>query len=365
MAGSTARTPASYGVSRDGLIGQLHFDWKEVDCFLRPQAIQCERLAAGHGLMLLFLASTYRVFGLGEFTVSAKSHFDFARQIFAPVSGIQLDVRHLAAHVDIGPTLRSLLAAHGSCIVPANLRRLPYFNEYDRTDRRHFFLVDGYVAETDTYRVFDTLHLSADHMVVEYADKDLPSELLEKLAIEYWNVFVRGAFPKHPGEATLWVAAFEPPPYLPTRDREALRLVISEYRRAVADVVAGARNWLGPDARRLLELEALARSGAPRELPKAMRLYLAEANFADVHLKILLHAVSIHGPSRHEELRTLVKEWQSAASRCRNNLLIAAMAPSGASPQIWREARESLNSRAVNLARALYGRVSGLADPSP
>jgi anti-sigma regulatory factor (Ser/Thr protein kinase) len=62
----------------------VDFGWKELDCFLRPQAIVCDLVAPQYGLFFLFKTSFYRTWGFhGFYSEHAKRHFAFIQEGFS------------------------------------------------------------------------------------------------------------------------------------------------------------------------------------------------------------------------------------------------------------------------------------------
>jgi hypothetical protein len=338
------------------------FGWRDVDCFFRPQALECDRALPGRGLLFLFMSSLSRAFGLrGFFADPGKGHFPLLQEVISPPTGISFTVRFPASRNEVGAIIRELLASHGGCIAPANLRRLPYFRAYEREDRAHYFLVKGYHPRNQAYEVADYLHLSADHSSTNYGLTMIPAHLLERMASDYWTTYIDHA-PANPYRtAYYWVLAVAATSASARRDGDDIpRIVRSQYLDAIRQLEDSTVAKASLDERRLAELEAAASAARRDVMDATMRSYLAEANFVEVHLTILLRVLRDLDERLYLESASLVDSWRRFSMRERSNLLIAALLPAGVPAPVWRETRAPWRGSSAP-AWSSYGMCDGSA----
>jgi hypothetical protein len=338
----------------------VEFGWREVDCFFRPQALECDRRRPGAGLLFLFLSSLYRAFGpRGFFATPGKGHFSFLEEVFSPASGIDFVVVRPRARGEVRSAIRDLVDDHGACIVPTNVRHLPYFEGYQREDRAHYFVVTGYDAGHRAYEVVDSLHVAADHSSTRYLPHAIREELFEQLVSDYESTYVDGVRPDPYRAPYYWILAVDHRVARASTDAldDVSALVTSRFVDEVRRLDDATAAHVSVDERRLADLEAAIERGDRDTADTVMRSYLAEANFAAVHLTIILQALSTRDPPLHRDAVHLVDAWRRSTIRTRSELLIKAMLPAGVQASQWAATRSRLAEQATELARTLAKRL--------
>lgn len=337
--------------------GDVAFDWTEVNCFLRPQAMLADEAAPGYGLLLLGLASLYRAWGAGGlFAAPGRGHFAFTREVFAPLAGIGVELSYVEDRGAVMDALRALLAG-GPVIVPANIRALPYFQGFGSEDKSHFFLVRGHDPATDRFQLVDYLHVREDNLSLEYAPTTLPGELLGELTALYWDAFV-GHAPTPDWDPRYWLLRVRPEAsFRPLGGDALLRLFLAECRR-VLDALEAAPHTARPlDDRALAELKAVHDAGDEERFSLLVHAYLQDANAALVHVKVAGHALRALGAGGEGELAALADDYRTRSSAVRSRLLVRSMVAPSLPAAEWEAFRGSLAALAVELRRGLRAAI--------
>jgi hypothetical protein len=333
--------------------GEVGFDWRSVNCFLRPQVLLCDQIAPGYGRLFLFLTSAYRAFGFdGYFNGAARHHFAFASTAVRAATGLQFAVEHVDRSDHMMDALERRLRSGRPVIVPANIRCLDYFASYGAVDQTHYFIVTGIDHGTGWVSILDNLHLTPDNTSTEYADHALPVQVFAALVRHYWQTHVARPGPTSDGE-TFWLLQIEPDAHFARRGEAALAdLIISEYRQYVSDLARG-RDHQFVDDRYLDALEHFCAAGRRDLLPTSMRGYLAECRLATVHVSILIRLLEHSDPDTAASLAERLEQYHNAATARRTQLLVNCLKPTGVSPDEWRDMRAELSALGAGLRSAI------------
>lgn len=339
------------------------FGWREVDCFLRPQAILCDELGAGYGQLLLCLTSLYRTWGAdGFFVEPGRGHFEFLRSPFREMTGIELHPTFLEERGSIAEVLRDeVLPGGGAAIVPANIRELPHFRGFMKQDLRHYFLVRGFDHASRSFDVYDYLHVQHDNQSLAYAPCRLPAGLLASLAADYWDRFVGAQPPGPEGDAPYWVLQVRAAAgWEPMSEPELCALALSGCQRVLA-LGDHAPHALQPlDERFLSRLRAAQAAGDATELGRAAHVYYAAANHSHVYLKVACRSLSALG--REAAARRLASElasWDESAGKLRMQLILRCKLRRAPDPAVWDEFSAKLSSLSERLRGAALAECGG------
>ncbi|HEY0023409.1 MAG TPA: phosphopantetheine-binding protein [Longimicrobium sp.] len=350
----------------------IEFDWAEVNCFLRPQAMLCDEAAPGYGLLLVGLASLYRAWGVdGLFAAPGGGHFAFARSVYAPLTGIGFELSYVDDRDAVPGALRALLAQGAPVVVPANIRPVPWFLEHGREDKSHFFLVRGHDAAADRYDVLDYLHVRDDNLSLEYGPVALDGGLMRQVTDAYWEAYV-GDAPTPDWDPRYWLLRVRPGPgFRPLPAQALLQVFLDECRRVLAAVHARPETLRPLDERTLDELRALhaAGAGGGERFSVLMQAYLQDANSALVYARVAAHALRTLGAGQAARaVEAAAGEYRPRAAAVRSRLLVTSMvAPSLPAAQ-WDAFRAELASLAAGFGaevRAALAGGAGEGAPAP
>ncbi|HEY0018393.1 MAG TPA: hypothetical protein VGC13_18955 [Longimicrobium sp.] len=325
------------------------FDWAEVNCFLRPQAMLCDEVAPGYDLLLLCMASLYRAWGTdGFFVVPGRGHFAFADAVFAPLAGIGFELTYVDEKEAVGGVLRDLLRDGGPVVMPANIRPLPYFVGHGEEDKLHFFIVRGYDRAADEFHLLDYLHVREDNLSLEYAPATLSGAMLREVTALYWDTYV-GDAPTPDWDPRYWLLRVRPAAAFRPLDPDALlALLLSECAR-----ILDRRDAAAPDAlddRYLAQLRATHEIGNEERLSSLAHTYLADANAALVHVRIVEHALQALGHAdAAAELAARLEEHRARTAALRSRLLVRCMVSPSLPHAEWTAFGEELGSLAAAL----------------
>lgn len=332
----------------------IEFDWEEVNCFLRPQAMLCDQVAPGTGLLLLCLESLYQATGTGGFFgFPGLGHFAFADAVFTPLAGVEL---HRSFVDERGAVLDALAerARGGPVLVPANCRHLPYFKGHGREDKLHFFIVTG--AAGDAFQVLDYLHVHEDNHSLEYAPTTLSREMMGRVTEDYWDTWVGVAPLTADMDERFWLLRVRATGSPPAED-EIPALLLAECARLL-DAPATGRTL---DERYLAELRKAQEAGDEDRLSFLLENYLADANAALRYVKIVEHALgAVGGDGAEPGLAALVDEYRAKSTALRSKLMVRCMVAPSLPQAEWDAFRDGLGG----LAARLRGEVRRAIPPS-
>lgn len=330
----------------------VEFTWEEVNCFLRPQAMLCDGVAPGTGLLLLCLESLYQASGAGGFFgFPGLGHFAFADAVFTPLAGVGLDRTFVHER---GAVLDALAeSARGEpVLVPANCRHLPYFKGHGREDKLHFFIVTGADAAGDPFQVLDYLHVHEDNHSLEYAPTTLSREMMGRVTGDYWDRWVGVAPLTADMDERFWLLRVRATGRPPAEDGIPA-LILAECARLLDAPPTGHTL----DERYLAELRTAQEAGDEERLSFLLENYLADANAALRYARIVEHALgAVNGTA--PGLAPLVDEYRAKSTALRSKLMVRCMVAPSLPQAEWDAFRDDLGGLAAGLRREVRGAIS-------
>jgi len=343
-ADSIMASPSPHGVAR--------FDWAAVDCFVRPQVVLCDEIADGYGLLFLFLLSLYRTWGLdGYFADRDKQHFSFASCVMRDRLDLQFALTRLPDKRTQHQALIDALGAGARLLVPANIRPLPYFREQHGTDQAHYFIVTGHDATTDSYRIYDNLHVDRSTLARDYQARAIRGPEFRSLVDLYWDTHVDTQRLTSHREPTSWFLQVTPGPAFDRRQKPDLgAIVVREYRRVLARF--DDSRLLHVDDRNLRYLAHAVGLATVESLRAPIRAYLAEANLALVHLTLMSESLGSILNCR-SPLAAEIDAYRRTAAGLRTQVLVMCLAGDGKAAD-WNGVRGQL----VQLAQDMKAGVA-------
>lgn len=297
----------------------MEFTWNEVNCFLRPQVAYLNARRAPVGDLLLLLCSLHRTHRIGGFFFDRGQEFiTFSSDVLGPMLQCRFEASiYLAApgNVDelLGPTREG-----AAVLLPTNLSEISYSRYYRSGVWPHYFLATG--SDPDgSIRVLDNLHTQPDGMGTRFYTHRLDRETLLGACRAYYEEFA--------GETQ----------YTPAFHRETSFFSLALFDEASSDtdailhrVVDHVRESLGrlaDDDYAAMETRFLA---AAREQVEAhagdamvqryIRMYLVEANFCSVYLKLLADLAD--RSSGEGACMAAFTTWFASAARARTNVFV-------------------------------------------
>lgn len=337
----------------------VELDWAEVNCFLRPQAMLCDEVAPGYGLLLLATASLYRAWGIdGFFSAPGRGHFAFVDAVFAPLAGIGFELTHVEEKGAVGGVLRDLLRSGAPVVVPANIRPLPYFVGHGEEDKLHFFIVRGYDEAADEFQLLDYLHVREDNLSLEYAPATLSGAMLREVTALYWDVYV-GDAPTPDWDPRYWLLRVRPRAgFCPLEPAAVLELLLSECARVLARLDGGAATACALDDRYLAELRRAQEAGDEDRLSVLAHDYLADANASLVHARLVEHALrSLGHAGAAEGLAAALQDHRARTGALRSKLLVRCLVSPSLPDTEWTAFHEELASLGAALRGAVRDRI--------
>lgn len=336
------------------------FDWSEVSCFLRPQAILCDLVSRGTGMLLLGMASLYRSSGIDGFYVDpTRDHFAFLTGPFQRVAGVHFEVTQFSESDDVvGRLTRQLLPEAGASIVPADLRCLPSTAWYGREHRRHFFLITDYDSLADALEAYDNVHVESNGLSLRYEKRALPRPTVERMVRSYrdhyaglpsTSTYATGYWTLQVGNTTHTV---------PRSEDEALACFLAECERVLARIEENPAMSQSFDNRHHAELKRANEWRALGRLDSLALEYLADANHASVYVQIVVHALGQRGSSSAAaHLASELAEYKRRASTVRMQLLTRCMSGAPIPLAKWEDARTKLCAASQDLRRSLLSAI--------
>ncbi len=297
--------------------------WDELNCFIRPQVLICERVQPGAGWILLFLTSLYKSYSVqGCFTDADKGYFHFLTKVFNGLTCVNGQLTRFRDKNDIIKTINSRLSAQHDIIVPGNLNALFYSEFYKREDRGHYFLLTGRDSTTNSYTLLDHLHLQPQGKSTSYLPTSIESDALNALICAYWDVFCggqgRGASSFH-GCTDFWVLEFthSANKHVLDKDREIIRLYSQTpyYEDKLSNMDKNHINAMNA---------TLVSDGSPtsQNVEEMIRDYLVDVNFSAIHDKILLQSLARLNQASADKLGAIYRQHVNAVTKLRNQFFI-------------------------------------------
>lgn len=335
----------------------LQFDWKEVDCFFRPQAVICDRISSGYGSLFLYLASFHNMFEFrGGLERAADAYFSNMQNVLIEIAGLDLQTSAVPRDGDITAALKHLPLGEKTVIIPVNIRALPWYREFQKTDQVHYLIVTDYDESDDAFTVLDNLHVDEDNESRTFAPLAMPEEMLAGIAELYRATYLDQ-------NACYWTLSIEQRGDVRLKsENEISRLVLSEYLQPTLALRTSATAPSSLDARYLQRLQSAHDRGDMAEFDVLMRSFLAATNFANVSLKLLARVANHRSSEVGREVSSQLARYLSASSVLRSKLIVKCLITShNMLPQgYWNEAAAEFTSLSDGLRERLSSLIAQL-----
>jgi len=324
------------------------FGWSEVNCFLRPQYLACEGLAAGHGALFLFLASQQRAHALRPALPDALRHGADSHVMFCDLTGIDFGVTCPPSVADVLASVKRALD-DGPVIVPLAPGYLDAPPAAGMGRELHHVALHAFERHKAAFVALDNVAFHRDQNSVAYEHVSIAEASLERAIQEAWS-----ASPSGKEKGGCWILQIGRGRGFVERSPAAVgRLMLAEYRR-----LALPRS---PDD--LLPIEELhltaLREAAPiggEGVARLVREYLSDCNLCGVHLRLAAYACEYLTGEVDAGLRSLVERTIARARSTRSHSLVNCLC-SSMTEQDW----ASLRARLVDIMGALQQRLATAA----
>jgi hypothetical protein len=335
----------------------LQFDWKEVDCFFRPQAVVCDRIGPGYGLLFLYLASFHKMFEFrGGLERAGDAYFSNMQTVLAEIAGLELQTRAVPYDGDITAALKELPLSEKPVIIPVNIRALPWYRDFQKTDQVHYLIVTDDNEADGAFTVLDNLQVDEDNESRTFAPLAMPGDLLSGIAELYRATYLDR-------NACYWILTIERSGDARRKsENEISLLVLSEYLQPTLALRTSATVPSSLDARYLQRLQGAHDLCDMAEFEVLMRSYLAATNFANVSLKLLAQVANQRSSEVGREVSSQLDQYLSTSSILRSKLMVKCLITSHTMlpPGHWSEAAAEFTSLSDRLQERLSNLIAQL-----
>lgn len=323
----------------------FQFDWKEVDCFFRPQAVVCEQIGPDYGLLFLYLASFHNMFEFrGGLERAGDAYFENMKQVLAAIGGLEIHTTDVSSRSEIPSAIKKLLAERTPLILPVNIRSLPWYQKFQDSDQVHYLIVTGYDESEHMFGVLDNLHVNNDNESTTFAPVQITEEMLGGITGLYAETYL--TVPSQNAIRPYWMMWIGAGSEFRLRsESEIFHLVLSEYLKPTLVLHTTTAGDSSLDSRYIARLRSAHDSSDKTEFHALSHSYLAASNFANVSLKILVNVVSQLASKTGVEASAHLDRYFNASSVLRSKLIVTCLISNQSiSQEYWNETAAELTS---------------------
>lgn len=184
----------NFYINNNILANEDDLTWKEVNCFYKPWAIIYSSYKKEYFDYFLLYSSFYGwsfcddYYNIDLFTMDSliERFLIFHNQIMEKRFNITVSKLNFTKYEDFIDTIISNLDESSSILVPGDLFKLYYFDDYKKRHHPHFFIIKGYDIKRKIFYALDSLHHEGGIKPL-YKDFIIPFKVLYDMSKSFYK----------------------------------------------------------------------------------------------------------------------------------------------------------------------------------